>query len=296
MRNCLISLFLVLMTSAQTALAANSGGGIVVGNGAGVVESNFQHAYQALEKVLNNCLLIANCSLLEEEKEVVSSIVDIAKINSSRLNRLVFVSEKMNPGFFTTGESETNRIAKTELHPESSIFINTDMLYKADGTPALSFQSILAILVHEVGHQAGFIDHAALDILGAKIANFSENRTSHSLYKSEDTEAGTVVFSVTNFELPIKSSILIFNWNDKKSVNLSNSLAGSLSCKYDSESYDGVEVTNGHFAFDQKNNLSFRAWVKISCYERFSSLTYVYKKNLKIAMDSELNIISLIVE
>ncbi len=297
MRNCLLSLLLVFTTVNQSALAKNTGGGTIVGNGAGVVESNFQYAYHALEKIINNCLLLENCLTQPEEREIVSNIFVITRQNSNRKDRLVFISEKANPGFFTTGESETNRIAKTDLQPDSAIYINTDMLYKKDGSPAINFANIVSLLVHEVGHQSGVLNHAVLDMIGAKIAEFSEVRTSHNAFKIEDTEEKVkIVFSVTNFEQPIKSTFLMFNWNDKKTIDLSNTLVGSLTCKHDSESFAGVQVMNGHFAFDQKNNLMFKAWVKISCNESFSSMTFVYKKDLEILLDGNLDFISLMVD
>ncbi len=297
MRNYLLSLLLVLASINQNALAQNTGGGTVVGNGAGVVESNFQYAYHALTKIINNCLLIEYCHLQPEEREIALNIMLIAKNNATKKDRLVFVSEKARPGFFTTGDSETNRIAKTILQPDSPIFINSDMLYKKDGVPAINFSNIIALLIHEIGHQSGITSHSVLDIIGAKIADFSENRTSHSVFKAEDENGKTsITYSVTSFDFPIKRTILIFNWNDKKSVDLSKTLTGSTNCTYDSERLDGVQVTNGHFSFDQKNNLTFKAWVKISCFESFSETIFVYQKNLTITMDGEYNIVGLMVD
>jgi hypothetical protein len=292
MRSTLFFMVTAFLIFGQSAFA---GGGVVVGNGAGIVENNFQQAYQSLDTIIQNCLNIENCSLQDDERVLVTKILAIVKRNSSKTDRLIFTSEKAHPGFFTTGEAETNRVAKTELSPESPIFINTDMLYDL-GKPTLTFENIVALLIHEIGHQTGKLEHTALDILGVKIGNFSESLTDHFGFVLDDKTKESVVFSVTNFTYPAKSTSLQFNWKNAQNVNLSNSLVASSTCKYDSETFAGTEVSNGHFSFNDKNNLVFEAWVKVSCFESFSGETFIYRKNIEISLDDDYKIISLIVE
>lgn len=87
----------------------------------------------------------------------------------------------------------------------------------------------------------------------------------------------------------------MFNWKNSFSQDLSHSIIASTECRYDSESYAGIEIFNGHFSIDEKGQLSFNAWIKLSCYESFSTLTNLYKKNLKITLDHDLIIQGLFV-
>lgn len=287
------------LTISKPGHAYENGGGVIVGNGAGIVESNFQYAYQSLKNVIKHCMHSTTCNVQKDEQSVLLKLINILDSNANNKDRLIFLSEKLNPGFFMTGEAEANRIAKTFLNPESPIFINTDQLYNAAGRPTINFQRIIALLIHELGHQSGVLDHAWLDILGAKVSDYSENSTNHFSFRIDDEDLSknqSLIFSVTNLEFPVKSSILIFNWKNSQSINLSNTLAASSNCQYESESFQGTEISNGHFSFDEHNNLRFLAWVKIHCYESFSSNTYIYKRNLVVSLDSNYKIMSLIVE
>lgn len=284
-------LMLFVLGCWQTVYAAN-GGGTVVGNGAGFVESSFQQAYASLQKIIPLCRNSLKCETLEDENKILDQIIFIINSNANKKDRLVFLSEKLNPGFFTTGTDQTNRIAKTFLTPESSIYINTDMLYTSAGKPAITFQDILRILVHELGHQTGLVDHAPLDMLGVKVSVFSEDRTYHYRFKLDDGR-GHVSFSVTNMEYPTKSTLVLFNWRNQKAQELSESIILSTSCTYESESYAGIEVINGHFDIDNNGLLSFQAWVNLHCFETFSGQIFVYRKNLSISLDQDYQIMGL---
>ncbi|AUN98409.1 hypothetical protein C0V70_09890 [Bacteriovorax stolpii] len=288
---CLIVCGLLVVAGAF----AKEGGGTVVGNGAGIVESNFQQGYLSLSKIIANCEAAQNCGLDLEEKNILKDIHEVLTKNLQNKNRLVFLSEKANPGFFTTGASESYRIAKTMLVPNSPIYINTDMLYDKDGNPTLNFNGIVRILVHELGHQTGIEGHSTLDILGAKIATYAEEHTSYFRYNVEETRE-SVFFSVANYSYPIKTTLVMFNWKNSSSRDLSYAIIANSECPYDSESYAGIEVLNGHYSFDRRGQLSFNAWVKLSCFESFSGSTNIYRKNLHIALDSDLQITGLTVE
>lgn len=294
---CLIVLGLIAFNQA---IAKESGGGTVVGNGAGIVESNFQLAYLSLPKIISTCLEERSCALDREERKIARDIHSILKLNSNKKDRLIFLSEKEYPGFFTTGANESYRVAKTELNGEAPIYVNTDMLYDKEGNPALNFAGVLRILVHELGHQTGIIAHGVLDILGSKIANFSEENTNYYRYiineEAEKEDQESLYFAVANYDTPLKTTMLMFNWKNSHSEDLTNAVIISSECKYSSESYAGIELFNGHFSFDQRGLLSFNAWVKLSCFESFSGATNIYKRNLKVVLDHNYLIQSLSVE
>jgi hypothetical protein len=80
--------------------------------------------------------------------------------------------------------------------------------------------------------------------------------------------------------------MILFNWKNKKSLDLSNAIAASAECKYGSETYAGIEINNQYFSFDNYSNLNFNSWLKIYCYESFSQQTFVYEKSLNIILNS----------
>lgn len=293
-------LLFVLISWQSDLIAKSSGGGTVVGNGAGSVENNFQYAYNSLPKIILTCLADPKCVDFKLDETLLKKILTIAKTNLTKIDRLIFLSSKSNPGFFETGINEANRIAKTQLTPNAPIYINTDMLYDINTKiPTLTFPQMIRILIHEIGHQTGVESHAELDILSAKISLFSEMQTSIYRFKIPVTNQDSqedISFSIMNFELPTKSTILSFNWKNKENYNLTNSLLGTNSCLYESENYSGIELTNGHFAIDNNGMLSFKAWLNLSCYESFSNMTNIYRKNLTISLDAEYKINSFQVE
>lgn len=264
---------------------AFSGGGSVVGNGAGTVESSFQQMYYSLTKIIPSCSAVVKCDLTRDEKSVLAQILKIINLNENKKDRLVFLSEKLNPGFFTTGSSEVFRIAKTYLNQNSPIFVNTDLLYTEDGRPAIKLQDVVRILIHEIGHQTGIEDHASLDILGSKVASYSEESTFYYRYKIEEDNS-SVSFAVTNLEQPIKSSVVVFNWKNSKLHDLTGPISAAITCNFLSESYAGIEISNGHFILSENGLLSLNAWVDISCYDSSSTQMNIYRKDLIVSLDS----------
>lgn len=295
MRKIFIS-FAVLFSCALNAVTIKSnGGGVIVGNGAGSMENHFQHAYQSLSILSLNCLKNTGCNLLTEELEILARIKNIVSLNIDKKDRIIFLSEKQNPGFFTTGETENNRIAKTGLTPEAPIFVNTDLLYE-NGRPALSYKRVIALLVHEIGHQTGNRDHAFLDVLGIKLAQFSEVQTAyHSFTIGERSADDQILFSLTNFDYPEKNVQLLFKGRELNVKDLSQALNSSVSCSDKDEKYIGMTASNGHYIFDKNNNLFFKAWIKIYCQD-LSGNPKNSMHNLTIAIDQDFNLLGLLVD
>lgn len=288
MRKHIALLCLVLLCLPFYAFArGGDGGGVIVGNGAGVVEGNFQHAFQSLETVLPACLQNEYCQLTDSEKDTLATIYVLATVNNDNRDRFIFLSEKQNPGFFTTGETEGNRIAKTFPRVGSPIYVNTDLLYN-DGQPALNFAAISSLIIHELGHQAGVEDHQYLDVIGAKVAAFMVMKTNHYAYTPENEKP--IVFSITNHGPGLKRPLLMFNFKNQKSVNLTQILWQSSSCKSEQEVRTSIELTNGHFLFDEVNHLKFKAWISVKCTDHKTKSSKVVKRFLTIGLDDEYDI------
>lgn len=287
--------FAVLFSCALPAITVRSnGGGVIVGNGAGSMENHFQYAYQSLATLSLNCLKNTSCHLGPEELDTLENIKSIVLLNINKRDRIIFLSEKQNPGFFTTGESEENRIAKTGLTPEAPIYVNTDLLYE-NGKPALSYKRIIALLIHELGHQAGNLDHAYLDVLGIKLAQFSEIQTAyHSFKVSEYSGDDEILFTLTNFDYPEKNVQLLFKARNQNISDFSNALISSVSCSDKDGTYKGMTASNGHYTFDKNNNLFFIAWLKVYCLDQEGN-TKISTHNLTVALDQNFNFLSLLV-
>jgi hypothetical protein len=144
--------------------------GVLVGNGAGLVEQNAIYAYHQVHPALQTCLdLPSICELDEEQRELVTRIQGVVHRFPASASLLQFVSESERPGFFSTGPKEHHRVAKTGNTPGDVIYFNLDMLYRADGEPALDLPGLIGLLVHELGHQAGESDHQKLDLVGSRV-------------------------------------------------------------------------------------------------------------------------------
>lgn len=267
--------------------AKESGGGVIVGNGAGFAEGIFQQSYQSLPLILDSIIATDEASFSDKERKLLENINKIAKQNSSKKDRLLFLSEKDHPGFFTTGENEPHRFAKTFATPESSIFINLDWIYGEEGKIFLNHSSAMALLIHEIGHQTGEKDHSELDILGAKIKTFTDGQTNQYNYHIIRSlkETGMISFLITNLEQPQKSSLLRFKNIKNQWSNLTTALLFNLKCgKANNDSFD-VEISNGHFAFNPYQQLEFKAWVQFSCKDRTTKIVTGKMKNLNISFD-----------
>lgn len=278
----------------STPLFASNSGGTVVGNGAGIVESNFQLAYTALSNLISLCIENPYCGINSDDNAIFRKIQVIAIENQKKADRLIFLSEREHPGFFNTGSSEHHRIAKTSLESPGPIYINTDMLYDSFGRAVLDFRGAIRILVHELGHQAGNPDHAKLDILGSSIEHFASAYTTFYNFQKDDSNEN-VVFTVANYPLSGMPIFVTFQWNNFVANDLTDEIYKKIQdgCSFDTESFEGVEVTNGHFAFDFGRNLSFNAWVRVKCFEKFSAQFFYYTHNLKIELSEALEIKSL---
>lgn len=246
-----------------------AGGGSIIGNGAGIVENNFQYAYQNLSLTVSECIDQLKCEMNPSEIKVLKTILQVLQVNKSNEKRLQFVSEKDYPGFFDTGEGEVHRIAKTGLTPDIPIYVNLDLLYTAEGKPAFDYSTIVSILTHELGHQAGEENHAKLDILGAKLKRISLEKV-----RSHSAQVGNEMVEVTvlNQSYPFLVSDLSISWQGVGLALLTKDLMKRVSCNHPKDTVAGVEIDNGHFISLSEGNphqeafIGFGLWIHLSCY------------------------------
>jgi hypothetical protein len=154
MKTCIKLLLLLLSMNAQAETKPNNGGNLV-GNGAGLAKMELHYAYQRLPEAIDRCLEFAACSLNATEARLLSGIQTILREFPDPSDKIHVLSERDLPGFFSTGDNEHHRIAKTDRRTRSIIFVNRDALYNAQGRPVIDLPRAISVLVHELGHQAG---------------------------------------------------------------------------------------------------------------------------------------------
>lgn len=282
LRRSFIQLLLILP------FAAWGRGGSVIGNGAGLAENNFQYAYQSLPRFIENCLKSALCQVNSVERSLLAKISSAAQINLRRDDRLIFISEKEQPDFFTTGVSEENRIAKTELQIDTPIYINLDLLYTQSGSINLDIPTMQSILVHELGHQVGVTSHTKLDILGSKIKKFIlENWQVVTLPLSQDM-GGVATASIVNHNNPYKNSDVIIQWQ-QKSLALGRTVMKDVTCTSAEGNFTGIQIYNAHFGINpQTKNLQFYAWADLYCYNTSEKIVRLVRKNFGYEINADL--------
>lgn len=249
-----IKLFCILISTSVFA-------GGYVGNGGGLAEQNFNYAYTALPRTIESTIFTRKDLFNQDELELLAEIKAIALKNASNEDRLTFVSGKDFPDLFKTGPAEHHRIAVTGDSETSEIFINTDLLYSSEGASLLDLGTQSAILVHEIGHQAGELNHQKLDILGSKIrAHFNQSSKHHEIqFKGKEYD-----FILVNHQGEIRTAELMFQ-DSEQLQSLNPDIFVKLEALKISKGYlglSGFQLINGNFKLELfPGQLVFQAWI-----------------------------------
>lgn len=282
--------FLLCCCSYLISSVSSAGGASVIGNGAGIVENNIQYAYSSLPDLVSECLRTNRCEISPTEAKTFSRILTVLSANASNAERILFVSEKENPGFFDTGVNEKHRIAKTGLTPNDPIYINSDLLYNEKGQPNLDLPTIASILLHEVGHQSGEQNHAFLDIIGSKLKKMiSQKLDIHSIVLSDESY---LEVTIINHQFPFLISELMVSWQGIGTKNISQAINSSIKCSVGDLS--GLEVFNGHFTSlsisDVDKKIGFGIWINLSCYSEALNKSVVETKSMELEIGKDLSV------
>lgn len=257
-------LVLAFAFSASSHARSNNGNGSIVGNGAGLVEQNIVFSYGALPSAIDSCLVAeAVCGVSAAEKKLLSEIRSIAAKSRESSDWIQIVSGAENPGFFDLEGSQPHRIAKTGLASDAPVYWNSDFFYAEDGSPALDLPTLAAIWVHELGHQTGSLDHAALDQIGAKIRLFLQRNSLSARYQDEKSEFELKVFNFNSYSSHSEALLS----DGTQSISLTGEIASVLQC---SEPF-GWRVS--HLRWDSRliyqpdgsSFLPLSGWVKVYC-------------------------------
>ena len=243
-------------------------GGDIIGNGGGIAESNFVHAYTRLYKLIDNCLSSDFCSRNEREFYDLLTIREATSDNFRTTSRLEFTTPDKTPGIFFTNDSDVVRLAVTGNKETDPIYVNLDILYtQKDGKsyPALSYGEIVSILIHEIGHNVKIKgDHAHLDFLGSLVRDFMEKKFVSHEYLVFDT-----VFNVNlmNFSQQMKVSEFWVNWEDK-TKNITEEVYLNSYCRNGDKPFS-IKFNNYHIEKIQSNSdqvvMPINLWGELVC-------------------------------
>ncbi|MAX66231.1 MAG: hypothetical protein QF441_04440 [Bacteriovoracaceae bacterium] len=242
-------------------------GGDIIGNGGGLVESNFVHAYSQLSKIIKGCIKQSFCVEDPQERKDLIKIKNGALANAQNIKRLIFASEKSHPGLFYTHDVDKVRLAVTGLKADSPIYVNLDLLYKDENgreVPAMEYGEIVAILVHEAGHNVGLKNHTYLDYLGSLVRRFIETSV-----KTDRIQLNKVEFSLSFFKYFSQDKIADFwiSWNEQEE-NISEYLYSKYSCE-DGTKPTGIQYENYHqerlIQLEDVDVIPVNVWAKMIC-------------------------------
>ncbi|MCB0364317.1 MAG: hypothetical protein H6624_01710 [Bdellovibrionaceae bacterium] len=165
-----------------------------VNNGGGLAEKTFVRAFSSMEKYLSICLTSQACRLSERDRRILTAIKESHSLQAQGHGGLMFASEKEEPGtFLIDGEL---KVAKTGAAVGAPIYINQDLIYAKgpEGTlQPMGLGEAVSVLVHELGHHQGEMDHTYLDVLGNKVALLLQHHVSESPLLPFNTRLSLIV-------------------------------------------------------------------------------------------------------
>ena len=260
----LIYIFILLSTKIF------AGGGDIVGNGGGIAEANFVHAFTNLSKIIQTCINTQSCPNLSESNfTLLTSIEEISRDNFRKIEKLKFVKADKNPGLFETEDSDEVRLAVTGLSEDAPIYINLDLLYKTvngKSIPAIDVGEIVSILVHESGHNIGFHNHSILDYLGSIIRDYISQKHNSYQYHLEDMD---FELNLINYPEYLTLDQFWVSWGEE-SRDITEIIHRNYFCDDGSKPY-GISFENVHRDktqdYGDKLSLPVKSWVKVTCFD-----------------------------
>jgi hypothetical protein len=264
--------------------ALSLGSGDIVGNGGGKAEADFNYAYRKVYKFINDCTETYKCHVNNEQKEILNKIKMTALRNLNKSDKLIFVNEHTVPGFFNDEFDPQTRIAKTGFTPDSPIFVNLDLIYN-HSLKLLDIPSIVAILIHEIGHQTGIKEHQILDDLGSRVRNFLNEEKLQVKISIADNFLKIIAF---NFKSDDVNAELNLNYRGHN-VELGSRIFNLSKCTQEGTRAVGYRIENIYFERVTKTDygdhkVPMRAWLTLNCKDN-DSVIWKEERDLKIGFE-----------
>lgn len=240
-------------------------------NGGGAAEQNFAYALAILKPLLKMCEAASSvCVSSYQQRALVLKIY--ASLDQELENDVLlrFESGKTNPAKFQLDGQV--RIASTGLSIGSTIYINRDLIYRQNGAQVIPYtvNEALGVLVHELGHHQGVLDHDVLDILGGKVRSFFElkqDRLTIDTFSDYFNEAN-ISLSVFHTRQQIKphahASLFWLNVGDRV-FDINDEIESKLKCPVIPGSINnelvGFRFSNMHWGDRSEDLMEFGAYL-----------------------------------
>lgn len=251
--------------------ASRLGSGDIVGNGGGKAEADFNYTYKKLHKFISDCISTYSCMVNDRQRALLHKIMRISLINQNKKDKLIFIDEHLMPGFFNDENDPQVRVAKTGFEEDSPIFINLDIIYN-HSTQLLDIPAIVAILIHEIGHQTGIKEHALLDDLGATVRNFLNAEKLQSKISVYDNSVTMTAFNFNNKDVYSELNLSYRGIN----LEFSTRVVEQAKCSKEGTELVGLKIEN--LSFRRTKNvrtgklIRTRAWITLNCMSKDLSI------------------------
>lgn len=217
-----------------------SSGADIVGNGAGRIEIMANYYLRQLDQTISDCLNNKACQITKADRFVLKEIRNISLESRVQNKKLIFLNGIDFENIFVSSLDPETRIAKTGYHKKYPIFFNLTELYKTD--LEIIDRNLIAILIHELGHQTGIKSHSYLNELAARLSFYFEQKMSRIKYNQQESELILTTlnnrgsFDFSKSYLSVNQQVFEINYVDEK-----------LKCKNQQENIIGINLENAHW-------------------------------------------------
>lgn len=252
-------------------------GADIVGNGGGAVEQAASYIYRSLDRYISHCLNSAYCAQTSDKKDILRKIRNVVLKNRDAKNHIVFLTNKIFQEYMQDDFDPESRVAKTGFNESFPIFINVEEAYAY--TKDDIYSAMVALLVHEVGHQVGVAAHSTLDDIASEVRTvFVSNIEEAKLNFLNGEFKFTMLGSNEGYDF--SQFMLSF---DNKNIEVP-SLWSNFKCLND-DKLVGVTLENIHWenavlTIDTLE-LTLKAWGQFYCEKSRNKMVYLEKRDVE---------------
>lgn len=263
-----------------------SSGADIVGNGSGRVEIMANYYLRQLDQTISDCLNNPLCQITKADRFVLKEIRTISIDSRLQNKKLIFLNGEDFERVFLSENDPEVRIAKTGYHKKYPIFFNLTELYKTDMD--VIDRNLIAILIHELGHQTGIKSHSYLDEVAARLSFYFEQKITRINLTYHDNELNLITLNNRGHYDYSKSYLSI-----NQQVFELNYQASKLQCSEAQYKITGVNLHNPHWKkvqlFDTEQIVKIGFWATIFCDDPNSkeSKTEMIELNIDLKFDGK---------
>ena len=252
-------------------------GADIVGNGGGAVEQAAFYIYRSLDRYITHCLNSQECAQSSDKRDILKKIRNVILENRDEKNHVIFLSNNLFQAYMQDETDPEDRVAKTGFDPELPNFINVEEAYaysKSDLYP-----SMVALFVHEVGHQVGVASHSTLDELASEVreifaSNIQEAKLNYLNGEFKFTMLGSnegYDFSQFMFSYNGKNIAVPALWSDFQCANGDKLVGVTL----ENIHWDAASVNGGTLG------LTLKAWGQFYCEKARNKMVYLQQLDVQ---------------